>query len=446
MSLSHYKVAIIGGGISGSSLMFTLSQYTDIDSIALFEKYDHIAPLNSNAKGNSQTLHSGDIETNYTIDKAAKVKTTALMLENYAKRYGYADKLMHKVRKMVLGVGETEVAYLKERHQSFQELYPYLNVWDKDALQEREPMLIMGRQETSILGIGTEEKYSAINYGAISESFIENAQAINSNSYTFLNTEIKTINAIEGKYHLQTGETHYTADVVVVNAGAHSLMFAHNMNYGLEYSSLPIGGSFFYSKKQFLNSKVYTVQNPKLPFAAIHGDPDIVAGNRVRFGPTALALPKLERYHHIRYKEVFDALKPDMDLLNSVYDLFKDSEIRNYVLRNALFELPNIREHLFAKDVQKIVPLLTSNDLEYASGVGGLRPQVINKKTHQLLLGEAKIDTGRGIIFNMTPSPGATSCLDNAQKDAKIVCDYLHKKFDETKHAEELLSRDYPRV
>ena len=31
----------------------------------------------------------------------------------------------------------------------------------------------------------------------------------------------------------------------------------------------------------------------------------------------------------------------------------------------------------------------------------------------------------------MTPSPGATSCLGNAERDIKIVCEYLGKKFNE---------------
>jgi len=443
MNSNHFQVAIVGGGISGTSLMFTLAKYTNIETIALFEKYDHIAPLNSNAKGNSQTLHSGDIETNYTIDKAAKVKTTALMLENYAKIYGYTEKWMFKIPKMVLGVGNEEVAYIKQRYQQFKELYPYLELWGEDVLKEREPMLLMGREE-AVCAMGSTEKYSAVDFGEISKSFVENAQTINANSNCFLNTQITHIEEENGKYRLTTKDNTFTADFVVVDSGAHSLMFAHNMGYGLEYSSLPIGGSFFYSKKEFIHSKIYTVQHPKLPFAAIHGDPDLVAEHRVRFGPTALALPKLERYHNIRYKEVFEALKPDLDLVNSVCDIFKDETIRKYVIKNAFFELPIIRETLFAKEVQKIIPTIQAKDLEYAHGVGGLRPQVIDKKTHKLLLGEAKINTGKGVIFNMTPSPGATSCLDTAQSDAKIICNYLNKKFNEELICSELLCRSFP--
>jgi len=80
---SYYsEVAIIGAGITGSALLFMLSRYSDIDSIAVFEKYAAPASLNSSAKANSQTLHIGDIETNYDLAKAAKVKSYSSMVEN----------------------------------------------------------------------------------------------------------------------------------------------------------------------------------------------------------------------------------------------------------------------------------------------------------------------------------------------------------------------------
>ena len=71
--------------------------------------------------------------------------------------------------------------------------------------------------------------------------------------------------------------------------------------------------------------------------------------------------------------------------------------------------------------------------------VEALRPQVVDKAAGALLFGEASITEIKGIIFNMTPSPGATSCLGNAKKDAQSVCKYLNAKFDEDKFKKELL-------
>lgn len=435
------EVAIIGGGISGTSLLYTLAKYSNIKSLLLLEKYGDIATLNSNGLGNSQTLHCGDIETNYTLDKAAKVKQTASMVENYAKMYGYEEKHVFKCTKMALGVGDEEVAYIKKRQQEFKGLYPYMEYWDKDMLSEIEPKLVEGRKG-NIAAMGVKGKNSAVNYGELSKSFIENAKATNKDISVNLNEEVYHIKKQGNKYVISTMKDTYFADYVIVNAGAHSLFLAHQMGYGLDYSVLPIGGSFYYAKEQVLNSKVYTVQNPKLPFAAIHGDPDIVMSDKVRFGPTALALPKLERYRGGNPIEFLRSLSPNKDVFKVLYTLMRDKDIRNYISKNFLYEIPGIRKPLFAKEVRKIIPSMGAEDLIYAEGVGGLRPQVIDKKNRQLLLGEAKIDTKRGIVFNMTPSPGATSCLGNAKKDAIIACEFLNKKFNENKFIKELVSKE----
>ena len=55
------------------------------------------------------------------------------------------------------------------------------------------------------------------------------------------------------------------------------------------------------------------------------------------------------------------------------------------------------------------------------------------------MLGEASINTGDGIIFNMTPSPGATSCLGNAVRDVEVICEYLEANFDKKHFNDELV-------
>ncbi|KKN03946.1 hypothetical protein LCGC14_1102650, partial [marine sediment metagenome] len=204
------------------------------------------------------------------------------------------------------------------------------------------------------------------------------------------------------------------------------------MGHGLEFSCLPVAGSFYFTPK-VLNGKVYTVQNDKLPFAAVHGDPDVLIDGKTRFGPTALLLPLLERYNISTFFEFLKVLKLDRHVLKVFWDLFKVSDIRNYILKNFLFEVPGLRRWLFLKDVRKIVPSLQLKDISFAKGFGGVRPQLIDKKKSVLMLGEAKINPGNGIIFNMTPSPGATSCLENAELDMRLVAGFLGANIDEQK-------------
>jgi malate dehydrogenase (quinone) len=211
------------------------------------------------------------------------------------------------------------------------------------------------------------------------------------------------------------------------------------MGYGLEYSCLPVAGSFYFTPA-VLRGKVYTVQNDKLPFAAIHGDPDVLVPGKTRFGPTALPLPMLERYHPRTILDFFQVLRPDPAIVQVLWDLIKTSDIRNYILKNIAFEVPLLNRRLFLQDARKIVPSLRLEDLTFATNIGGIRPQLIDKQKKQLILGQAKIETGSGILFNVTPSPGATNCLGTAEADAQTIAHYLECHFNHAAFQGELIS------
>jgi len=434
-----FDTAIIGGGVAGTSLLFTLARYTNLNNIILFEKYDEVSQLNSNPKANSQTLHVGDIETNYTYEKAQKVKRASSMVSNYIHNFGGMDEIGFIRDKMVLAVGEEEVERLKERYKEFKVLYPYLELWDEVKLREIEPKLLEDRKEP-VLAMGARGQITTVDFKKLSESFVQEALDTQKNIQMRYHEEVTKITKNEDNtYTIVTDTTMFRAKSVVVNAGAYSLLFAQSMGYGKSYAILPIGGSFFFTKEKLLNAKVYTMQNPKLPFAAVHADPDCTQEWNTRFGPTAFALLKLERYHKLYLKDLISALNIDHDVRQVYMKLLKDKTIRNYILRNVFEEVPLIGKEVFVYDAQKIIPSLKASDLTFADGYGGMRPQIIDKINQELLLGEAKIEEN-GIIFNMTPSPGASSSLSIAMQDARTVCDYLGVAFDEAKHKAEIES------
>ena len=131
-----YDLIIVGGGISGAALLYSVAKFTDIERVALLEKEDEIAAINSHHTNNSQTLHFGDIETNYTLEKAEEVKEGAEMLAGYLENVD-PDREMHSKRsKMVLAVGDEEVESLEERYyeEGFGDLYPKLRDIDRDEI------------------------------------------------------------------------------------------------------------------------------------------------------------------------------------------------------------------------------------------------------------------------------------------------------------------------
>lgn len=447
MSENIYDVLIVGGGISGTALFYELAEYTDLKRIALVEKYDKIAPINSHGFGNSQTLHCGDIETNYTLEKAKKVKVTANMVFKYCEKHGYLDDILKKVPKMAFGVGKAEVAYIRTRQKAFKELYPYMRLIDEEELAKLEPSLvnINGKPRNEpVIAMGTDSQYSAIDYGKLANSFVENAQSIaDKNCDVHLNTKVETmIREDDDTYLVKTTNGDFKAKFIVVNAGAHSLYLAHKMGYGLKYSALPIAGRFYHAPLNLLKSKVYTVQHEKLPFAAVHGDPDIMYSDRMRFGPTALPLMRLELFNGGTFFEFLESLKFDKNVAEVLWSLFRNSDIMKYISINIMYEIPIFGKYLFLRNARKIIPSLKYSDLTYAKKAGGLRPQVIDKIAKRLILGEASIQTKKGLNFNMTPSPGATSCLGNAKIDVEIIVKYLGCQYHHSKLIKELIGEE----
>lgn len=449
MGSKNFEVIIVGAGVSGAALAYELARYTDIKSIAIIEKYGDIATLNSCGTSNSQTIHVGDIETNYTLQKASITKRTAKMVEKYCLQHQYQNKIIFSHQKMALGVGKKEVEFLLHRYEEFSELFPYLEVWNKERLKELEPRVVYdedgNERKEDIVAIGARGEWTTVNYQKLSNSFIENAKKERDIELElFLNTKVEEIQKSKKRgYVVKTKENTFYADFVVVDAGAHSLFLAHKMGFGLNLGCLPVAGSFYMTNEKMLNGKVYMIQNPKLPFAALHGDPDVLADGNTRFGPTALMMPKLERYKSGTYMDFWKTLRFDKNIAIALWKLLKERDIRRYIFRNFLFEIPFFNKYLFLKDARKIVPSLKINEFKYAKGFGGVRPQVLNKDEQKLLLGEASIYTGEGLIFNMTPSPGATSCLGNAERDLKYIVKYLGKNFDEKKFNDELTDGEY---
>jgi malate dehydrogenase (quinone) len=432
-----YDVVIIGGGVAGTALLYALTAFTDLKRLALVEKYPHVASVNSKATNNSQTIHCGDIETNYTLEKALKVRRSAQMLVRYGEQLPPArrDQVIYKYNKMVLGVGQEESELLRQRYEIFKPHFTGMQLLEKAEIAEVEPNVVkvngQNRPE-ELVAISIADEYTAVDYGALSQAFIDQAQEATDKTVDLkLGQFVKAIEPVGTNYQITTSEATLTARFVVVSAGGHSLLFAHRMGIGLEYSCLPVAGNFYFTP-QILNGKVYTVQNDKLPFAAIHGDPDVTVPGKTRFGPTALPLPVLERYNPKTAIDYFEVLKFDQTVAAVLWDLFKVSDIRNYIFKNMAFEIPLLNRRLFLQDARKIVPSLQLADLTFAHGVGGVRPQLIDRNQRQLILGQAEIDPGNGICFNITPSPGATTCLGNAERDVLRIQQHLGCEFDRT--------------
>jgi len=178
----------------------------------------------------------------------------------------------------------------------------------------------------------------------------------------------------------------------------------------------------------------------KLPFAAVHGDADVHDSSITRFGPTAKLVPTLERGRITTVKDFLDVFGLNAAAFLSYANILSDRILLPYVLRNLVYDLPNVGRKQFLPHVQKVVPSVELEDIERAKGYGGVRPQIVDTKNKSLDMGEAKI-VGDDVIFNITPSPGASTCLKNAMRDTNTVLEFLgdEYEFDEEAFREETI-------
>ncbi len=430
---SLFDVVIIGGGVSGTSLLYTLAHYTNVAKIALLEKYDRPGQVNSKASNNSQTLHVGDIETNYTLEKARQVKPAAFMVARYAERLPEAERkqLLFPVQKMVIGVGSKEVAWLEQRHEDLKELFPDFHKLSREEIAKVEPKVVEGRPENEpLIALCTQQGYG-VDFERLAQSFIDYAKRDKPDVSVRFNTHVETItfNPEEKTYTLKSKDgTTVRTKVLVVNADSYSLLLAKQLGYGKHFSLIPIAGTWYFSK-QLLNGKVYTVQDQRLPFAAVHGDPDVRVADATRWGPTARFHPVLESRNFRTSGDYFRSSGlGNLQTWISFYKILLDPVRFKYLLKNMLYELPWIGTKLFVSNVKKIIPTIKASDLKAAEGYGGMRLQRVDTKSRELQLGEGKI-IGENAIFNMTPSPGASVCLYNAMRDAEKIMDFLNQEY-----------------
>lgn len=439
--MDTYDAVIVGGGASGTALLYALSRYTNLARIALIEKYPEVGSVNSNAKNNSQTLHVGDIETNYSMEKVREVRPAAMMVKRYADSLPEKDRahIIQKVQKMVLAVGEKEVKLLEARYPELKTVFPELEKLDAAGIEREEPNIMRGRSKgEKVLALLNREGY-AVNYGELSKALVKDAKAHGRERVDlFLGSAVTAIERADNFWRLSMGEESIRALSVVVDADAYSLGFAKRLGYGKHFSLIPVAGSFYFTPP-LLKGKVYRVQEPRMPFAAVHGDPDLTAKDATRFGPTARFYPVLEAR---RLATLFDFFAASglhrIETWMSFASILLEPIRFWYLLKNFFYDLPIVGVHFFLPEVKKIIPSLRARDLTRARGYGGMRLQRVDTTTRELLLGEGKI-VGENIIFNMTPSPGASVCLHNALRDTEKLAQFLPEmRFDKKRMLKDL--------
>lgn len=452
--MEKYELAIIGGGVTGTAELDLAARVTGIRSMALLESRLNLGEENSAVWMNANTLHRG-WETQHAYEQVKRDSHSADMIVAYAKHFGL-DSIVQQFPKMLLAVGDKEIGKLNERYQQMRGLFPGLQLLDAKGIARVEPNVMRGRPASQkVAALYRAQNEYAVDYGKLAQHFVETAvkegRQAGKTVNVYTGTKVLEIKQQEnGTYRIKTNNPQHPdieTRALIISAGAHSLLLAKQMGHCKYLSVAPIAGDFYRTPK-VLNGKVYTIQNPNIPFAAIHGDPDLEQQGKTRYGPTARFITRLDKFDKATgkdWRKSFGGLKT----LPSLVDIITDLEKTAFMAKNFLYRLPfGLDRYTILPSIRKIIPSMTAAQVERANGVGGVRPQIIDTRAphgKKLLLGEAKviIDGDRevlirahegqqasgSLIVNMTPSPGATMCMGNAEVDIRHIARVLGVPF-----------------
>ncbi len=441
-------VTIIWWWVTWSSLAYTLTAFTDVKKVVQLEKESSLWAVNSKATHNSQTLHEWNIESNYNRPKAQKVSFKANMLKKYfSKVLSNCSDVYAKHHKMLIAVGDKEVKTLQERYETIKDIFPEDRILTKEEIAQYEPLVMKWRKANESIAAHFSPDGYTVDFGKLSSSFIEQAQQTKQDVLDVLtNACVDTIEQKEDTYYYVTLKDWRVikSKALVVAAGGHTPLLLKEFHkkhpavpfkYGDgttelsvdDFSILSVAWSFFNTHEKMLNGKVYTMQDSDLPFAAVHWDPEVHNSNITRLWPTAIWIPKLERYKKWWMSEYFKVFEVSNKAIAALWSVLSKNDWKTfkYLTKNMMYELPFIGKRLFAKEARKIIPTLKSSDIDKARWYGWTRPQILNTtKTDKKWLdfGEAKFTTlDNSALFTITPSPGATTCLGNAYNDVQAI-------------------------
>lgn len=436
----QYDIAILGVGVTGAAALWVAAKYTNVRRVLVVERAREPATVNSNSVNNSQTLHKGDIESNYNLEKALKVKAGADLLSAFIDRF--APRVGMKIGKMLIAVDD-EVPVLIQRYAEFKPHYPDLQLLESHEIEEIEPMVMRGRDPSQRIAAIYSPSGHAVNYHALAYEWVQLAVESGVEIDILYDTEVDTVERSANGYVIRCGTAAYEAAFVDCAMGSSSLLYAHRLGYNREYALLPIAGSFYHNTRRggMLKGKVYTMQDPKLPFAAVHGDPAVYNTDETRFGPTARPVPMLERGSWRTMREYLKTGGLALPTLWALIMILHDTVILKFALWNMVFDLPWIGKRAFLRDARKVVPSLSADDITLDKGAGGVRGQPVHVPTRTLAKNADKIvpEDDSPIVFTLAPSPGASYSLANAVEDMRLFAQRTGHTFDEARLRKDLL-------
>ncbi len=369
MKNDSWDVAIIGGGILGTSVAYWLANQYE-GRIAVLEKEAQVAVHTSHR-------NTGVVHRPFYLDPKAR----RVFARSAQTAYGMWKKYAAERELPWSPVGTLEVATRPEQSSRLDKYYD----WGlENGMTEQELELLNSEDVRNLephvrsFGAVWSKTDTGVDYRQFTRSLRADAEA--EGVKFLLDSDVKSVTVATDylTIHLGHGKEPVEAKFLVNCAGGNSVRIVHMLGVGREYADLNFRGEYWEIGKDWVNlatRNIYTVaKHPELPFLDPHWI--VRADGRREIGPNAVPVfgPYTYRGFFDNPMQVLEKLlePPIMNKISLLYN-------RDFLTLAGEEWMSSISKRVMAGRAQEFLPELKVDYL-VRPGIAGVRASVIDKR------------------------------------------------------------------
>lgn len=363
--MEKYDIAIIGGGLLGTSISYWLSSMYDI-KIAVIEKEPDVGMHTSSR--NTGVVHSPFY---LNPDKKGRLAKAAFLSHAMWKTFSEKRNIPWNM------VGTIEVALDENQHEILEK---YMTWGPKNGMSEKDIILLDGNEVAkkepniqchSAIHCKTD---AVVDYGIYTRNLKVESQR--NGTRFLLNNKLESVQNIDDCPVIEFQNKEKLSSKFVINcSGGYSLDVAKKFGLATQYSSLHFRGEYWIAREQYTNlvkTNVYSVPNyPDFPFLDPHWI--IRSDGKSEVGPNAVPVPSPETYlGYVGDIETLISKLADV-VTGSARKLLFNAEFMNLVAKEWLSSLS---KSVMIERVQKFMPKVKP-DFFSERGTAGIRTPIL---------------------------------------------------------------------
>ena len=428
--MTKYDVAIIGGGILGTSISYWLSNLFDIQ-VCVIDKESEVGM-------HASSRNTGVVHSPFYLDPQKKkiLAKSAFLSHDLWKIFAEKRELPWKM------VGMLEVALNEEQRKTVEK---YMR-WGIDNGIPQSELELLDRKEV-IKKEPNVSCYSAIfckqdtivDYGIFTKQLKKESEK--NGTKFLLNTRVKSIEK-DSKINL-TNDSHIQANLIINCAGGNSLDIAKMFGIAHEYADLHFRGEYWIAQKEYttlVKTNVYSVAKfEEFPFLDPHWILRI--DGRSEIGPNAVPVPSPETYSgYVGNIETMISKLSEI-ITGNAKKLFSNQDFISLISKEWL---SSISKNAMIGRVKQFIPKIKSEFFS-EQGTAGIRTPIITPEG-AFLSDVLELEGKNSFHILNYNSPGATGAPAYSAYIVKILekkgfLDYAHHTKDSMWDFEKIVSQ-----